>query len=172
MEVDAQAQARYWIEKLGLHPHPEGGFYRQTYRAPLEIRRSALPPAFNGDRSACTAIYFLLSNADFSAFHRLAADEMWHFYAGDALTVHLIHPDGRHVQLVLGAGAEQGECFQAVVPAGVWFGSCLAKGGTFALVGCTVSPGFDFADFEMARRAALLREYPQHASLITRLTRE
>jgi predicted cupin superfamily sugar epimerase len=163
--------ACYWIDKLELTPHPEGGFFRQTYKAPLTIDRSALPASFNGSRSAATAIYFLLEGPDFSAFHRLAADEMWHFYAGGALLVHIIEADSRHSMLRLGSNADRGEIFQAVVPAGCWFGSCLAEPDTYALVGCTVSPGFDFADFEMADRASLTATYPQHGALIERLTR-
>ncbi len=171
MEVNAPAEARYWIEKLGLKPHPEGGHFRETYRAPVTIPQVALPDVFNGGRSACTGIYFLLAGQEFSAFHRLAADEMWHFYAGAAITVHMIDREGKHTEFAVGPNAEKGEQFQVVVPAGFWFGSCLSEPDAFALVGCTVSPGFDFADFELADRGALLREYPQHSGLIERLTR-
>jgi predicted cupin superfamily sugar epimerase len=163
--------AQYWIDTLKLQPHPEGGYFRETYRSPVAISQSALPSSFAGDRSASTAIYFLLQGQDFSAFHRIASDEMWHFYAGDPLSVHAIDSGGQSVEIKLGPNPEEGEVFQAVVPAGSWFGSCLARPDTFALLGCTVAPGFDFADFEMAERSALLAEYPQHATLIRRLTR-
>jgi predicted cupin superfamily sugar epimerase len=163
--------ARYWIETLKLLPHPEGGFYRETYRANLKLPHAALPKTFGGDRSACTAIYFLLEGDHFSAFHRIAADEMWHFYAGSTLAVHEIDAEGEHIETRLGASPERGDVFQFVVPAGRWFASCLADPEGFALVGCTVAPGFDFAEFEIAERTALAARYPRHKSVIERLTR-
>jgi hypothetical protein len=163
--------SQYWIEQLNLKPHPEGGFFRQTYRAPLVIEQSALPPAFRGPRSASTAIYFLLAGEQFSALHRLAADEVWHFYAGAALLVHSIDLHGNRNVIKLGQNLEAGEQFQCVVPAGHWFGSHLEQPHTYALVGCTVAPGFDFADFELAERSGLIAQYPQHRDLIDRLTR-
>jgi uncharacterized protein len=162
--------AQYWIEKLRLEPHPEGGFYRQTYRAALQIDKRALPKGFSGSRAVCTAIYFLLQGDDFSAFHRLRSDEMWHFYAGDPLEVHLIDPLGAHSQILIGNDPEEGQAMQAVVKAGCWFGSKPLR-ASFALVGCTVSPGFDFDDFELARRKELTALYPQHRELIRSLTR-
>jgi uncharacterized protein len=164
--------AKYWIEKLQLMPHPEGGYYRQTYRAELTVEKAPLPAEFGGSRAVATAIYFLLEGTDFSAFHRLRSDEMWHFYAGGGLVVHVIGGDGQHSEIPLGTDAEAGEVFQAVVKAGYWFASQVRDRGAFALVGCTVSPGFDFADFELARRDELVRQYPQHQDLIERLTRE
>jgi predicted cupin superfamily sugar epimerase len=164
--------ARYWIDRLQLIPHPEGGYYRQTYRAELTLEEAALPPEFGGSRSLATAIYFLLKGTDFSAFHRLRSDEMWHFYAGGPLVVHVIGEDGQHSEILLGSDAESGQVFQAVVEAGCWFGSRVRDPGAFALVGCTVSPGFDFADFELAKRDELVRLYPQHRQLIEGLTRE
>jgi hypothetical protein len=163
--------AQHWIEHLQLEPHPEGGWYRQTYRAPLLLPHAALP-GHCGDRAASTAIYFLLAGDQFSAFHRLRSDEVWHFYAGSALIVHVITPAGEYQQLLLGSNAAAGEHFQAVVSAGCWFGSALHGSDTFALVGCTVAPGFDFADFEMAKRDELVARYPQHREIIERLTRE
>jgi len=164
--------ARYWIDRLGLVPHPEGGYYRQTYRAELTVEKAALPPAFGGSRAVATAIYFLLEGTDFSAFHRLRSDEMWHFYAGGTLAVHVIGDDGQHSEILLGSNAEAGEVFQAVVKAGCWFGSRVRPPRSFALVGCTVAPGFDFADFELGKRHDLVRQYPQHREVIERLTRE
>ena len=164
--------AQYWIDTLNLKRHPEGGYYRETYRSNTVICRSALPPAFKGDRIASTAIYFLLQGPDFSAFHRIASDEMWHMYAGGPLSVHAIDEEGHWSEIVLGRNPDRGETLQAVVPAGCWFGSCLIEPDTFALVGCTVAPGFDFHDFEMANRGSLLATYPQHQDLIRRLTRE
>jgi hypothetical protein len=163
--------AQQWIDRLSLEPHPEGGWYRQTYRAPLILARAALP-GYAGDRAASTAIYFLLAGDQFSALHRLRSDEVWHFYAGSGLVVHVIEPGGRYRELLLGSDATSGEEFQAVVPAGCWFGSSLRQPNTYALVGCTVAPGFDFADFEMAKRDELAAQFPQHRATIERLTRD
>lgn len=164
--------ASYWIEKYNLLPHPEGGYYAETYRASESIPHSALPSRFGGDRSFSTGIYFLLESHNFSAFHRIQADEMWHFYAGEALEVFVIDEKTGELSIIrLGNNPDNGETFQAVVPAGAWFGSRPAGGSTYALVGCTVAPGFDFADFEMAGCEALSKAYPQHAGLIAELTR-
>ena len=162
--------AEYWIGQLRLRKHPEGGYYRETYRAAETIPRAGLPPRFPGARSFSTAICFLLEAPEFSAFHRIKSDEMWHFYQGAALLIHAIHRDGACSTLRLGNSAEAGDSLQAVVPAGCWFAAELAAPATCALVGCTVSPGFDFADFELADRAELSRLYPQHQQLIARLT--
>ena len=157
--------AAHWIRTLGLQPHPEGGHFRETYRAAESIPASGLPARFGGARSFSTAIYFLLESGGFSALHRIKSDEAWHFHAGSPLEIFTIDPAGALRVLRLGDGA-----FQAVVPAGCWFGARVAAPGSYALVGCTVAPGFDFADFEMGRRADLLRHYPQHRELILQLT--
>jgi len=164
--------AKYWIEKLGLEPHPEGGYFRQTYRSEIAIAREALPAGFTGARAASTAIYFLLEGKNFSAFHRLRSDEVWHFYAGEALMVHVINPAGTYSAIRLGRDLDAGEIPQAVVPAGCWFASHVVGWKSFAVVGCTVAPGFDFEDFEMARRAELVARYPEQREWIERLTRE
>jgi predicted cupin superfamily sugar epimerase len=152
--------AAYWIRTLELSPHPEGGYYRQTYQSQWMIATA------RGERAASTAIYFLLEGRDFSAFHRIASDEVWHFYAGSALIVSVIDPAGNYSELRVGVGG-----FQAVVAGGCWFASRLEDAAGFALVGCTVAPGFDFADFELAKRAELARTYPQHRRVIEELTR-
>ena len=167
-----QRDASYWIRRLRLEPHPEGGYFRQTYRSALTITREALPAGFGGARSASTAIYFVLEGKNFSAFHRLRSDEMWHFYIGAQVSVHVIEPSGRSSSILLGNDLEAGEVLQAVVPAGCWFASHMADWKSFAVVGCTVAPGFDFEDFEMGERAELVRLYPQHRELVQRLTRE
>jgi uncharacterized protein len=159
------------IKVLSLERHPEGGYYRQTYRADGKIPASALPEGFKGSRSYATGIYFLLAGDDFSAFHRIRSDEMWHFYTGSRLEIHVIHPGGEYNPIRLGNDIEHDEVFQAVVPGGCWFGAHLSHPGTYALVGCTVAPGFDFADFELAIRQDLSEKYPQHAEIITKLTR-
>lgn len=163
--------AAYWIEKLGLLPHPEGGHYVRTYCAGESISRTCLPNRFTGDRPHSTAIYYLLSGREFSAFHRIKSDEIWHHYAGSALTLYSIAPDGMLSARTLGKNAGEGESFQVVVRAGCWFGAGLQEEDAYALVGCTVSPGFDLEDFEMARRDVLLEEFPEHEWIIRRLTR-
>jgi predicted cupin superfamily sugar epimerase len=164
--------AQYWIHELSLIPHPEGGYYRETYRSELSIAREALPPQFTGPRLVSTAIYFLLEGDNFSAFHRLRSDELWHFYAGSPITVQVIDPEGDHSEIQLGDDPDAGEVLQAAVKAGRWFASRVRDSKTFALAGCTVAPGFDFADFELGKRAELVRLYPQHRSLIESLTRD
>lgn len=162
--------ASYWIDKLSLTPHVEGGAFREVYRSELIIPRSSLPLFFQGARSASTSIYFLLEQGQYSAFHRIAADELWHFYYGDALVVYEITHGGQMVEHRLGSNPENGEVFQTVVKAGSWFASTPAPGSEYALVGCTVAPGFDFEDFELAKREALTQMYPEHAAIIARLT--
>ena len=163
--------AKYWIHKLQLEPHPEGGYFRQTYKAGLTLEASALPFSFSGPRVASTAIYFLLEGENFSAFHRLRSDEMWHFYAGSTLKIHVIGPEGEYSSILLGRDAERGEVFQAVVKAGCWFASHVGDWKSWALVGCTVAPGFEYEDFEMGKRDELIKVYPRYRSLIERLTR-
>lgn len=159
------------ISALGLLQHPEGGWYRETYRSAGQIPGSALPERFDGPRSWCTAIYFLLEQGDYSALHRIKSDELWFFHRGASLTIHLLAVDGSHSAIRLGADIATGEVLQAMVPAGTWFGAEMDGAGEYALVSCTVAPGFDFADFEMAARDRLLQQYPAHEAVITRLTR-
>jgi uncharacterized protein len=169
--ITTNKDAAYWIRKLELEPHPEGGYYRQTYKADLVLPKESLPAKFTGPRSVSTAIYFLLGAENFSAFHRLRSDELWHFYLEEALLIHVIEADGRYSTIQLGSDPDAGEVLQAVVKAGCWFASEVKDGKSFALVGCTVSPGFDFEDFELAGREELARSYPQHRELIYKLTR-
>src|SRR5579871_325621 len=162
--------AEYWIKKLRLELHPEGGYFRQTYKSELILAHEALP-GFGGSRAASTAIYFLLEGHNFSAFHRLRSDEMWHFYAGSPLAVHVIDPAGGYSSILLGDDPDAEQVFQAVVRAGCWFASHVADWNSWALVGCTVAPGFEFNDFEMARRDELVTQFPQHREMIEKLTR-
>jgi predicted cupin superfamily sugar epimerase len=158
-------EARALIEALQLAPHPEGGFFRETYRAPLVL------PARQGERAASTAIYFLLPAGSLSALHRVCSDEVWHHYRGGAVDLHLIdEARAAHSVHRLGADVLGGERPQVVVPAGTWQ-AAVASGARAALCGCTVAPGFDFADFEMPPRAELLRRIPALASVIAMLTR-
>ena len=154
------------VRQLELVPHPEGGYFRETYRASESVAPGALPRRFGGERSLSTAIYFLLEAGQCSHLHRIRSDEVWHFYAGDPLEVVEIDAAGSLRVTKLGADL----LYQHTVPAGSWFGAAPAEGSRFSLVGCTVAPGFDFADFELADRAALLREYPRHQDWIRRLT--
>ncbi|GAB3500614.1 hypothetical protein GCM10027341_26190 [Spirosoma knui] len=167
--------ATQYVQALGMQPHPEGGYFAETYRSSEVIAQDALPGRFTGSRSFGTAIYFLLESHHVSTLHRIQADEIWHFYAGSPLHVYVIDLEGELSVIKLGPDLAQGEVFQAVVPAGCWFGAKPAGSGTarsagFSLVGCTVAPGFDFADFEMADRNELLRQYPQHQAIIELLT--
>jgi uncharacterized protein len=158
-----------WIENLKLLPHPEGGFYKETYRSPEKIEHSCLPNRYHGHRNFSTAIYFLLRSQDRSVFHRIQSDELWHFYAGTTLLIYILTPTGLVIHR-LGSDPAQGDALQVVIPAGCWFGAMLEKVDSYALCGCTVAPGFDFTDFEMAERKNLLKEFPQHHEIITRLT--
>ena len=164
--------ADYWIEKLQLTSHVEGGAFRELYRSKLTASRSVLPATFAGDRNFCTAIYFLLKENQFSAFHKISSDEIWHFYYGNALLIYEINKNGSLTEHRLGNDPEKSETFQCVIQAGNWFASKVAEGGNYSLVGCTVSPGFDFADFELANRDELTKLYPQHSALIKELTLE
>ncbi len=159
--------ASEWIERLGLAPHPEGGWFREVYRSHERIAEDALPERFGGSRAFSTAIYFLLTADDISRFHRIRQDEVWHFYDGDSLRLHRIRPDGEHLEQRVGrTGADLP---LAVVPAGDFFGAEVAGEG-FSLVGCTVAPGFEFDDFEMPSRDELYQLFPQHGELIQKLT--
>ncbi len=163
--------AQYWVQHLGMQSHPEGGYFKEVYRAEVTLPRQGLPQYFNGPRPACTSIYFMLEGTQFSAFHRFKSDEVWHFYAGTSLTLYVLQANGTVQELLVGNNPAQGESLQVVVPAGVWFGARVNQPNSYALVGCTVAPGFDFADFELAQRQNLLQTYPQHQALITSLTR-
>jgi len=157
-------EARAVVQALGLAPHPEGGFYRETFRAPLAVQ------APQGARAASTAIYFLLPGGAFSALHRVRSDEVWHHYDGDPVELHMIDEAAVHVERRLGPELASGVEPQIVVPAGVWQ-AAVATGTRYALCGCTVAPGFDFADFEMPSREALTRAMPRLRDIIERLTR-
>lgn len=162
--------AAYYIDRLGLTQHIEGGAFKEHYRAPLVLPQSALSPAHRGDRNASTAIYFLLRHGEFSAFHLLASDEVLHFYDGAPLHVYEIDPFGAMRVRTLGRDLENGEQFSLMVPGGNWFALRCEVPGAFSLIGCTVAPGFDFADFQLDDRALLVAKFPQHAQLITEMT--
>ncbi len=161
--------AEYWINHLHLLPHPEGGFYKETYRASETIPAAGLPAQFSASRSFSTAIYFLLRSHDRSLFHRIKSDELWHYHAGSTLTIYILNDNGLTAS-VLGPDLEKGESLQVVVPANSWFGAKVNEENTYTLSGCTVAPGFDFADFEIADRSLLLKTFPAFGSIIELLT--
>lgn len=158
------------IKLLDLTPHPEGGFYRETYRSRGKIPKALLPKDFSGDCAYATAIYYLLIPGAVSRFHRLKTEEVFHFYLGDPITWVILHPSGQKEQVTLGPSIQHGHHLQFVVPAGVWFGGYLNDGGKFGLMGATVSPGFEFVDFEVANRETLLKQHPAFRKEIERLT--
>ena len=161
----------YWIKNLSLRAHPEGGFYKETYRAEETIAAQSLPARFEGERNFSTAIYFLLRSQDRSVFHRIKSDELWHFYQGSTLSIYILTDRGLVIKK-LGNNLLHGESPQVVVPANCWFGATVEEPEAYALCGCTVSPGFDFHDFEMADRAKLLKKYPGYEKEIVLLTRD
>jgi uncharacterized protein len=159
------------IALLRLQPHPkEGGFFRETYRAADSIAAAHLPSRYGGDRSASTAIYYLLTPTSISALHRVASDEVFHFYLGSPVRMLQLGPGNTGRELILGPDLAAGQQLQIVVPHGIWQGSVLEPGGKFALFGCTVAPGFEYADYEHGNRAALMQQFPAHAEMIRRLT--
>lgn len=162
------------IELLGLEPLPvEGGFFRQTWLSSEVIGAAALPSRYGRDKPAGTVIYYLLSDEpdSFSALHRLPTDEVYHFYLGDPVELLMLHPDGRSESVVLGQDLLAGQRVQHNVPRGVWQGSRLRDGGSVALLGTSMAPGFDPADYEGGSREALSARYPHAAATIARLTR-
>lgn len=160
------------IKQLELLPHPEGGFYKESYRSPLILGKEAVLKGYAGDRNVSTAIYFLLSSDNFSAFHRIRQDEVWHYYKGSPITLHVITKNGGYEHHLIGPEISQGQVPQHVVEGGDWFASEVSEKDSYSLAGCTVSPGFDFADFEMAKRDDLINEFPEYKEIITRLCRD
>ena len=143
-------QAKYWIEKLELEKHPEGGWFKEIYRSSDIISRRALPNDFNGDRNCSTSIYYLLENEDFSSFHRIHSDEIWHYYMGSSSIEIISIQQGELKRQLLGNDPDSNQNLQIVVPKNTWFAAQLVLRKGYALVGCTVSPGFHFNDFELA----------------------
>lgn len=157
--------SKYYIENLKLEKHPEGGYYKETFVASDSIVRE------NDKKYLWTSIYFLLHTGEVSNFHRLKSDEMWYFHAGNALTIYMISPSGELIEKKLGLNISEGEEPQVLVEKGYIFGSAMNSEG-FSLVGCMVSPGFKFEDFELFKRKDLIKKYPEHEDIITKLTIE
>ncbi len=163
--------AKDYIEKLGLIPHPEGGFFREVYRADETITKESLPERYNGNRAFSTSIYFLLEGGQVSALHWLKSDEVWNYYDGSSANIYIIKPDGQLEIKKIGNRLNEDESFQIVIKKNCWFGAELEDKSSFILIGCFVSPGFDFSDFEMGERSNLINLYPQHSEFIIRLTK-
>lgn len=164
--------AASWIFRLRLAPHPEGGYFSETYKSADIIPAVGLPARYDSERAACTAIYFLLRAGEVSKFHRLHSDELWFYHAGCSLTVFILQPDGSLLARHVGPDFDRQEQLQVLMPHGVWFAARpnTDTAGDYTLVSCVVAPGFEFRDFELADRADLLAAYPQYGGLIRHLT--
>lgn len=157
------------IHQLGLKPHPrEKGFFVETYRSHEKLTWESLPARYDGARPFCTAIYFLLTQDGFSELHRLKSDEIFHFYSGSPAELLLLPANGKGEVLRLGTDLEKGERPQIVIPAGWWQG--MKTTGEYTLLGCTVSPGFEYQDYEQGTREVLIKQYPQFSDKIIQLT--
>jgi uncharacterized protein len=161
--------ADYWVQKLGLQPHPEGGFYKEVYRSIEEIAKENLPARFPGARAFATSIYYLLRANDFSAFHRIQSDEIWSYVDGGSANIYSIAADGQLKKEILGAG--EGAVPQVIVPNRTWFAADLVDKKSYLLASCFVAPGFDFADFELADKEKLLQLYPLHKDTIEKFAK-
>lgn len=160
------------VDRFGLVPHPEGGYFREVYRASAEIVHPGVPANHQATRSTGTLIYYLLAAAQFSAFHRIKwSDEIWHLYAGGPLELHTIDSSGHYSQRQLTADPALGEP-TAMVAAGVWQAARLGPDTRWAFCGCSVAPGFEYTDFEMLPGTQLARHYPQHSAIIRTLSRQ
>lgn len=160
-------KAEYWVKKLAMEEHPEGGYFVQTFKSD---RQFALP-GYEGPRSACTAIYYLLESGQFSAFHRMKSDEIWHFYAGGPLALYIIDSSGNLKKVVMGRDPGNAQVFQATVKAGSWFAASVVGPRSYSLVGCIVAPGFEYQDWELGNRNDLASRYPRHRRIIKKYTR-
>ena len=154
-----QKIAKYWIEKLNLVKHPEGGYFKEIYRSDELVEKQNLPLRFSGDRNFSTSIYYLLDKNDFSSFHKIKSDEQWHFYTGVSLSIFVINTSGKIETIVLGNNPDKGEVFTAIIKKDYWFAAKPNDNNSYSLVGCTVSPGFDFHDFTLGKRENLLKEF-------------
>ncbi len=162
--------AQQIVNKFDLTQHPEGGYFKETYRSNGIIKNENLSEIFIGDRNHSTGIYFLLTSDSFSAFHKINQDEMWHFYLGTTLKLHMISPEGEYSFVLIGNDVINNEVPQFVVPAQYWFAAEVVNENSFSFTGCTVAPGFDFNDFVLPERKVLIELFPQHKEIITRLT--
>lgn len=162
----------YWIKNLDLKPHPEGGYFKEVFRSEGKIPKACSHNRFGGDRSYMTSVYFLLSHDDFSAFHQFKQDEIWNFHYGSSICLHTIDTDGSYTKFKCGLDIKNGDNIQCMVKAGQWFCATVEEENGFAVVGCVVAPGFDFADFELGHTKQLLEKFPQHKEIIKKYSRE
>ncbi len=160
------------IEKLQLAAHPEGGYFKEVYRSDDIIEKDFLPPRYNSPRAISTSIYYLLVGQQISHFHKLASDEIWHFYSGSPVIIHCIASDGNYSRIKLGSSLIDNYLFQHTIKLGTWFAAELEDKNSFALIGCTVAPGFDFEDFLLADRNNLIEQFPMHKNIIKRFTKQ
>jgi len=158
------------IDFYNLSEHPEGGFYKQVYRSEGEISEKNLSKEFNGNRNFATSIYFLLTSKKFSAFHKINQDEIWHFYLGSPLKIHMISPEGIYKNVIVGSDFKSNNHFQYTVPAQYYFAAEVLDANSYSFVGCSVSPGFDFRDFQLPNCKDLCNEFPEYLKIIERLT--
>ncbi len=158
--------SEYWIKNLHLEPHVEGGYFKEIYRSAELINNDNLPGRYIGERCFSTSIYFLLNEKEKSKLHRLKSDEIWHFYTGTSLRIYIINHKGKLDIVKLGNNFDEGELLQVVIKAGNWFCAEVNDKSSFALIGCTVAPGFDFSDFELGDKTKLLQLFPQHKEII------
>ncbi len=158
------------IKKLKLIKHPEGGYFREVYRSNEKIYKACLPERFNDSRDFSTSIYYLLKSGDISAFHRIKSDELWHFYSGTSLFIHMINKQNKIKTITLGNNPDKDELFQFTVPENTWFAANVKSANSYSLVGCTVSPGFDYNDFEIGIRDELIKLYPKLEEYIIKFT--
>jgi uncharacterized protein len=159
----------YWIDNLGLQKHPEGGYFKETYRSDEIIEKSALPSRYSGNRAVSTAIYFMVTTDCPSKFHKVNSDEFWFFHDGGRLKIFILHPDGKHEICLFGRNLDNSEHPQIMIPKNTWFAACTHE-CDYVVLSCTVAPGFDFDDFQLAERKVLLDSYPQHSELILKLS--
>ena len=171
-DLSLSSDAAYFINCFDLKPHPEGGYFSQIYKS-TNFVKSTNPDNYGNDiRSAGTSIYYLLNKKDFSAWHRLKSDEIWHYYRGSAVRIHIIDKQSNLKSYVLGDPLKISQAvFQIIVPADTWFAAELLDMDLYCLIGCTVHPGFENVDFELADRELLIQEFPQYESIITQFTR-
>ncbi len=164
--------ADYWIQRLNLQKHREGGYFIRKYQSPIILVEDFLPKEYSGARYCSTAIYFLLPGSEVSVFHRLLSDEIWFFHAGSSATIHLIDSDGYFLTKKIGLNLEENEDPMVHIPANSWFAAEVNNPDEYTLVSCTVSPGFEYSDFELAKRIDLLKSYPNYTEIIQRFTVE
>ena len=160
------------INTLELKKHPEGGYYKETYRSKGFINSGSLDKNYVGNRNYSTCIYFLLTSDEFSAFHKIKQDEIWHFHEGSPIQLHTISEKGVHLEFKIGNNITNGEQPQLIVPGNHWFAASINSKNSYALVSCTVSPGFDFSDFLLPTRKELIAKFPQHKELINKYTNQ